>query len=45
MLLGHFLTRNTEYDNSGEGYMRTTLVADIDTCAKAAGTIVAFYQE
>ena len=45
VLPGRFLARNTEYGNPGEGYVRIALVADVDTCVKAAETIVALYQK
>ena len=45
VLPGRFLARDTEYGNSGEGYVRIALVADVDTCVKAAETIVALYQK
>ena len=45
VLPGRFLARDTEYGNPGEGYVRIALVADVDTCAKAAETIVALYQK
>ena len=45
VLPGRFLARDTEYGNPGEGYVRIALVADVDTCVKAAETIVALYQK
>ena len=45
VLPGRFLARDTEYCNPGEGYVRIALVADVDTCVKAAETIVALYQK
>ena len=45
VLPGRFLARDTEYGNPGEGYVRIALVADVDTCIKAAETIVALYQK
>ena len=45
VLPGRFLARDTEYGNPGEGYVRIALVADVDTCVKAAETIVALYRK
>ena len=45
VLPGRFLARDTEYGNPGEGYVRIALVTDVDTCVKAAETIVALYQK
>ena len=45
VLPGRFLARDTEYGNPGEDYVRIALVADVDTCVKAAETIVALYQK
>ena len=44
VLPGRFLARNTEWGNPGEGYVRIALVADVDSCVKAAETIVSLYR-
>lgn len=44
VLPGRFLARDTEQGNPGEGYVRIALVADVDSCVKAAETIVALYR-
>lgn len=44
VLPGRFLARDTEWGNPGEGYVRTALVADVDSCVKAAETIVSLYR-
>lgn len=44
VLPGRFLARDTEQGNPGEGYVRIALVADVETCVKAAETIVALYR-
>lgn len=44
VLPGRFLARDTEQGNPGEGYVRIALVADVDTCVKAAETIVSLYR-
>ena len=43
VLPGRFLARDTEWGNPGEGYVRIALVADVDSCVKAAETIVSLY--
>ena len=43
VLPGRFLARNTEQGNPGEGYIRIALVADVESCVKAAETMVALY--
>lgn len=44
VLPGRFLARDTEWGNPGEGYVRIALVADVDSCVKAAETIVSLYR-
>ena len=44
VLPGRFLARDTEWGNPGEGYVRIALVADVDSCIKAAETIVSLYR-
>ena len=44
VLPGRFLARDTEWGNPGEGYVRIALVADVDSCVKAAKTIVSLYR-
>ena len=44
VLPGRFLARDTECGNPGEGYVRIALVADVDSCVKAAETIVSLYR-
>ncbi|MRN37185.1 succinyldiaminopimelate transaminase [Neisseria sp. N95_16] len=44
VLPGRFLARDTEQGNPGEGYVRIALVADVETCVKAAETIVSLYR-
>lgn len=44
VLPGRFLARDTELGNPGEGYVRIALVADVESCVKAAETIVALYR-
>ena len=44
VLPGRFLARDTEWGNPGEGYVRIALVADVDSCVKAAETIVFLYR-
>ena len=43
VLPGRFLARDTEQGNPGEGYVRIALVADVESCVKAAETMVAVY--
>ncbi|WP_165090068.1 succinyldiaminopimelate transaminase [Neisseria yangbaofengii] len=44
VLPGRFLARDTEQGNPGEGYVRIALVADVETCVKAAEIIVSLYR-
>lgn len=44
VLPGRFLARDTEHGNPGAGYVRIALVADVETCVKAAETIVSLYR-
>ena len=44
VLPGRFLARDTEQGNPGEGYVRIALVADVESCVKAAETMVALYR-
>ena len=44
VLPGRFLARDTEQGNPGEGYVRIALVADVESCVKAAETIVSLYR-
>ena len=44
VLPGRVLARDTEWGNPGEGYVRIALVADVDSCVKAAETIVSLYR-
>ncbi|OSI20884.1 succinyldiaminopimelate transaminase [Neisseria dumasiana] len=44
VLPGRFLARDTDNGNPGTGYVRIALVADVDTCVKAAETIVSLYR-
>ncbi|WP_373754050.1 succinyldiaminopimelate transaminase [Neisseria weixii] len=44
VLPGRFLARDTEQGNPGEGYVRIALVAGVETCVKAAETIVSLYR-
>ncbi|PSJ79251.1 succinyldiaminopimelate transaminase [Neisseria iguanae] len=44
VLPGRFLARDTGQGNPAEGYVRIALVADVETCVKAAKTIVALYR-
>ena len=44
VLPGRFLARNTKQGNPGEGYVRIALVADVESCIKAAETMVALYR-
>lgn len=44
VLPGRFLARDTANGNPGEGYVRIALVADVETCVKAAETIVELYR-
>lgn len=44
VLPGRFLARDTRQGNPGEGYVRIALVADVDSCVKAAETIVSLYR-
>ncbi|STZ76052.1 succinyldiaminopimelate transaminase [Bergeriella denitrificans] len=44
VLPGRFLARDGRHGNPGQGYVRIALVADVETCVKAAKTIVALYQ-
>ncbi len=44
VLPGRFLARDTEHGNPGAGYVRIALVADVETCVKAAQTIAALYR-
>lgn len=45
VLPGRFLARDTKEGNPGEGYVRIALVADVESCVKAAETIVALYRQ
>ncbi|MCF7528873.1 succinyldiaminopimelate transaminase [Neisseria lisongii] len=44
VLPGRFLARETEQGNPGAGYVRIALVADVNSCVKAAETIVSLYR-
>lgn len=44
VLPGRFLARDTERGNPGTGYVRIALVADVETCVKAAHDIVSLYR-
>lgn len=44
VLPGRFLARDTEQGNPGKGYVRIALVADVETCVKAAETIVSLFR-
>ncbi|MCS4533685.1 succinyldiaminopimelate transaminase [Neisseria montereyensis] len=44
VLPGRFFARDTPQGNPGKGYVRIALVADIETCVKAAETIVSLYR-
>lgn len=44
VLPGRFLARDSGRGNPGMGYVRIALVADADTCVKAAETMVALYR-
>lgn len=44
VLPGCFLARDTEHGNPGTGYVRIALVADVETCVKAAHDIVSLYR-
>ncbi|ASK26585.1 succinyldiaminopimelate transaminase [Neisseria chenwenguii] len=44
VLPGRFLARETAQGNPGEGYVRIALVADVESCVKAAETIVTLYR-
>ena len=45
VLPGRFLARDTPIGNPGQGYVRIALVADVDSCVKAAETIVDLYRK
>ncbi|QEY24740.1 succinyldiaminopimelate transaminase [Neisseria animalis] len=45
VLPGRFLARMTASGNPGEGYVRIALVADVESCVKAAETIVSLYSD
>ncbi|MFC3873637.1 succinyldiaminopimelate transaminase [Neisseria musculi] len=44
VLPGRFLARDTGHGNPGAGYVRIALVADVETCVKAAQTMAALYR-
>ncbi|WP_373740439.1 succinyldiaminopimelate transaminase [Neisseria sp.] len=44
VLPGRFLARDTEQGNPGKGYVRIALVADVETCVKAAETMVSLFR-
>lgn len=44
VLPGTYLSRDTEHGNPGKGYVRISLVPDVDVCAEALGRIRDFMQ-